>query len=280
MGKLFILLFAMGLFSCSGKYLVKSYPNDAKVYLRDVKTNEKKLLGNTPTQIKEDSRLGDVFFLVFEKDNYKTKEIMVKVNEGESIAVAATLDPMVTAESDNKGLAAKAEDKDKPQPGSPKKDDPPKDWQQEIADMKLRIALLENTASFYKDALFSPRLAGGLPPHERDRRETVTGLVFQAQQNIMRGKSDEAMAKIDKAIEMDEFSPNSWMIKGSIQYLKKDYQGAKLAWEQTLKLDPYNQTVLKYLNNVYKLLNVEPIPENPAALRYPASTIEINKRKR
>jgi len=266
-------------FSCAGKYVVKSYPNDSKIYLRDVKTNEKRLVGNTPAQIKEDEKLGDVFFLVFEKENYKTKEIMVKVNEGESLLINATLDPIITQDGDGKNVAGKGDEKDKPQPGSPKKEEPPKDWQQEITDMKLRIALLENTASFYKDALFSPRLAGGQPAHERDRRETVTGLVFQAQQSIMKGKNDEALLKIDKAIEQDEFSPNAWMVKGSIQYLRKDYAGAKLAWEQTLKLDPYNQTVLKYLNNVYKLMNVEPIPENPAALRYPASTIEINKRK-
>lgn len=276
---IFYVLAVLGLTSCAGKYVVKSYPNDSKVFLRDVKTNEKRLIGNTPAQIQEDAKLGDVFFVVFEKENFKTKEIMVKVNEGESLMINATLDPIVAQEGEGENQQAKNEEKDKPQPGQPKKEDEPKDWEKEIADMKLRIALLENTASFYKDAIFSPRLAGGMPAHERDRRENVTGLVFQAQQNIMKGNNEEALMKIDKAIELDEFSPNAWMVKGSIQYLRKNYDGARAAWEQTLKLDPYNATVLKYLNNVYKLLNVEPIPENPAALRYPASNIEINKRK-
>lgn len=262
--------------ACGGKYTVKSYPADAKLYVKDFKTNEKKLIGNTPAQIKEDAKLGDVFFLVLEKENYKPREIMVKVNEGESLAVAATLDPLAPGEGGEN--VAKKDDKDKPQ-GSPKKDEPPKDWQQEIADMKLRVALLENTAAFTKEALFSSRLAGGQPGADRDRRESVTGLVFQAQSNIAKGKLPEALEKIDKAIQLDEYAMNAWMLKGSVKYLQKDFQGARLAWEQTLKLDPYNQTVFKYLNNVYKMLNMDQMPENPASLRYPASNLEIQKQR-
>lgn len=266
--------------ACGGKYIIKSYPADAKLYIKDFKTNEKKLIGNTPTSIKEDQKLGDVFFMVLEKENYKPKEIMVKVNEGESLAIAATLDPLIAGEGGASNVAKGDENKDKPQPGSPKKDDPPKDFEKEMSDMKLRIALLENTSSFYKDALFSPRMAGGQPASERDRRENVTSFVFQAQQKISQGKHDLALASINKAIALDEFSANAWMVKGSINYLKKDYSAAKIAWEQTLKLDPYNKSVFKYLNTVYKMLNMEPMQEDPAALRYPASTIELNKRNK
>lgn len=270
----------VGLSGCGGKYVIKSYPPDAKLYVKDFKTNEKKLVGNTPISIKEDQKLGDVFFLVMEKENYKPKEIMVKVNEGESLAVAATLDPMVGADGDGSNVAKGDDKKDKPQPGSPKKDEPPKDFEKEMADMKLRIALLENTASFYKDALFSPRLAGGQPQIERDRRESVVSFVFQAQQKIAQGKNDEALEKINKALALDEFSTNAWMVKGSISYLKKDYPSAKVAWEQALKLDPYNKVVFKYLNTVYKMMNVEPMAEDPAVLRYPAAEIELNKRNK
>lgn len=266
--------------ACGGKYVIKSYPADAKLYIKDFKTNEKKLIGSTPTSIKEDQKLGDVFFMVLEKENYKPKEIMVKVNEGESLAVAATLEPLIAGEGGPTNVAKADENKDKPQPGSPKKEDQPKDFEKEMADMKLRIALLENTSAFYKDALFSPRMAGGQPAAERDRRENVTSLVFQAQQKISQGKHDLALSSINKAIALDEFSANAWMVKGSINYLKKDYAAAKIAWEQTLKLDPYNKSVFKYLNTVYKMLNMEPMQEDPAALRYPASTIEINKRNK
>lgn len=265
---------------CSGKYMIKTYPADAKVYLKDFKTNEKKLVGQTPATINEDANAGDVFFLVLEKENYKPKEIMVKVNQGESLVVSATLDPLIGADADGNKMADADKKDDKPQPGQPKKDDPPKDWEKEIMDMKLRIALLENTTSFYKDALFSPRLAGGPGPADRDRRENVTSLIFQAQQGISGGKPQEALAKIDRALQLDEFSSQAWMIKGSIKYLMKDFEGAKLAWEQSLKLDPYNKNLFKYLNTVYKLLNQEPMPEDPAALRFPASTIDLNRRNK
>ena len=263
---------------CAGKYVVKSYPPEAKVYLRDINTNEKKLIGTTPANIKEDPKLGDVFFLVLEKDNYKSKDIMVKVNEGESLSVSARLDPLVPGDGDGSNVAKK-DDKDKPPESSPKKDDAPKDWQQEIADMKLRIALLENTTAFYKDAIFSPRLAGGLPAADRDNKEKVVSLVFQAQKSIMRQKYQEALTAVDKAISMDEYATNAWLLKGSIKYLQRDFASAKIAWERTLKLDPYNKVAFRYLNNVYKELKEAPLVGSPDDLRQPASTLEINRRQ-
>ncbi len=279
MGYLFTLLILV--FSgCGGKYAIKTYPSDAKLYIKDFKTNEKRLIGNTPLQMNEDKKLGDVFFVVIEKDNYKPKEIMLKVNEGESLAVTATLDPMIGADGAGEQNLAKGEEKDKPQPGSPKKDDEPKDWEKEFAERRLRIALLENTSSFYKDALFSPRLSGGLPQGDRDRRENVVSYVFQAQQKIAQGRQDEALESVNHALKLDEFSTNAWMLKGSIQFLKKDYEGARLSWVQTLKLDPYSKSVIKYLNTTYKLLNLPELKDDPAALRYPASTIELMNRKK
>ncbi len=266
-----------GLAACGGRYTVRSYPTDAKLYIRDLNSNEKRLVGNTPSQIAENKELGDVFYVVLEKENFKSKEIMVKVAQGESLSISATLDPLAGDAAQSN--LAQQDKKDSPQ-GSPKKDDEPKDWEKEIADMKLRIALLENTASFTRDALFSPRLAGGQPPQDRDRRESVVSLVFQAQQNILKGRHDEALATLDRAIQLDEFSTNAWTLKGSVKYLKKDYEGARVAWERTLKLDPHNKSVYKYLNNIYKILKVEALPEDPAALRYPASQIEIERRQR
>lgn len=270
---------ALSTMSCGGRYVVKSFPADAKLYLKDLRTNEKKLIGNTPAQIPEDSKLGEVFFLVMEKENYKPKEIMVKVNEGESLSIAARLDPLIPGDGNDQGLAQQKKDDQKPQPGSPNKEKDPKEWQKELEDLKLRVALLENTASFTKEALFSPRLAGGMPMQDRDRKERVVSFVFEAQKSIMGGKYDEALNQVDKAIQIDDYSTNAWLLKGSIKYLKKDYQGARFAWERTLKLDPYNKVAFKYLNSVYKLLNVEPLAENGSDFRYPASTLEINQRQ-
>jgi tetratricopeptide (TPR) repeat protein len=246
--------------------------------MKDIRTSEKRLIGTTPTQIEEDPKLGEVFFLVLEKENYKPKEIMVKVNEGESLSVAARLDPLVASEQTEANAEAKKDDQ-KPQ-GSPNKDQPPKDWQQEIADLKLRVALLENTASFTKDALFSSRLAGGLPSNDRDRKENVVNFVFQARKAIMKGSYEDALAQIDKALQLDDYSVHAWLLKGSAKYLKKDYPGAKVAWERTLKLDPYNKTAYSYLNNVYKILKMEPMVDSPDQLRYPAAANEIDRRNK
>lgn len=275
MKKLLLPLGILSLTACAGKYVVKSYPADAKLYVKDIRTNEKKLIGNTPTQIEGDGKLGEVFFIVLEKDNYKPKEIMVKVNEGESLSIAARLDPLSAQDIDNQNLAKKEDDKKQ---GSPNKEKEPTDWQKEFEDLRLRVALLENTSSFTKEALFSPRLSGGLPSQDRDRKERVIAHVFDAQKAIRAGKLDEAQREIDSAIQIDDYSTNAWLLKGSVSYLKKDYPTARSAWERTLKLDPYNKAAFRYLNSVYKLMNVQPLVETAADLREPASTLEIKKR--
>ncbi len=267
--------------SCGGKYMIKSYPADAKLYIKDIRTSEKKLIGTTPTQINENPKLGDIFFFVLERENYQPKEIMVKVNEGESFTISAKLDPLLPADSsnDNENKNAKNDD-NKPQPGSPQKKEEPKDWEVELDDIKLRIALLETTTAFTKDALFSPRMMGGVPSYDRDRRESVISLIFQAQSAIQVGKLDKANEHIDQALQMDEYSTNAWLLKGSVKYLQKDYASARGAWERTLKLDPYNKTAFNYLNNVYKKLSEKPLKPNPNELRVPASIIDIENRSR
>lgn len=271
--------------SCSGKYSVKSYPSGAKIYIKDVQSQEKKLLGIAPLSVQEESKLGDVFFLIFEKQNYRTKEVMVKVNPGESLSVASRMDPLTDEEKKAEELAAKTDDK-KQDPPPPKPEDKKKaeddkkmaELLAEVAELKLRVALLENTASFYKDALFSPRLAGGMPSADRDRGDRVVGLIFQGQQMIMKGQYDKAVVEIDKALQLDEYSNNAWLLKGSAKYLQKDYAGAKIAWERCLKIDPYNKVAYQYLSDVYKKLGLAPLPMTGAELRYPASNVEIEKR--
>ena len=280
MRKMGILLITVSIFltSCAGKYVVKSYPADAKLYLKDIRSNEKKLIGNTPAEIPEDGKLGEVFFIVLEKENYKPKEIMVKVNEGESLSIAARLDPLSGSDLDSQNVAKKKDDEQKG--GSPPKPEKePTDWQKEFEDIRMRVALLENTASFTKDALFSARLSGGLNPQDRDRKERVVSYVFDAQKSIRLGQYDEALKQIDSALQLDDYSTNAWLLKGSISFLKKDLPAARNAWERTLKLDPYNKAAFRYLNSVYKAMNVQPLAETAADLREPASTLEIKKRQ-
>jgi tetratricopeptide (TPR) repeat protein len=270
-------------FGCSGKYLVKSYPAGAKVYLRDINSNEKRLVGLSPVQIKEESRLGDVFFLVFEKNNYKPKEVMIRVNEGESLSVAAQLDPLTADAAKEQAAAGGDQGKGEPPPGQPPQGDKkePKKIEElveQVNELNLRVALLENTTSFYKDAMFSSRFQGGPANFDRDRNDKVIGYMFQAQQAIVNAKYDEALGLVDKAINIDEYVSNAWLLKGSIKYLQNDYTGAKDAWERCLKIDPHNKIAYRYLSATYKRLGYAELPNKPEELRYPASNVEIDKR--
>ncbi|RME18446.1 MAG: hypothetical protein D6797_00405, partial [Bdellovibrio sp.] len=271
--------FLVFLIGCSGKYLIKTYPSGAKVYVRDIRTKEKKLIGLSPAQIKEESRLGDVFFVVLEKQNYKPKEIMIRVNEGESLTVTAQLDPM-TGEELREAASVAGKKEDKGQPPMPPQDNKKKtNLKEEVEDLQLRVALLENTVSFYKDALFSPRFKGGPASFDRDRNDKVIGYMFQAQQAVVRANYKKALELLDKVVQIDEYVSNAWLLKGSVKYLQKDYEGARLAWERCLKIDPHNQVAYRYLSTVYEKLGLEKLPRRPEALRYPAVQMEIEKRR-
>jgi len=268
------------LVGCAGKYVVNTYPAGAKVYVKDVLTKERKLLGISPIQINEESKLGEVFFLEFEKESYQNKEVMIKVNAGESLAVTSRLDPLSPDKlGDGSGNAnAKNDDKNPPQP-PPKDDQKKKDWQAEIDDLKLRVALLENTSNVYKDAIFSARFKGGPATYDRDDTQRLIGLLFDGQQAIIKGDYLTAGQVLDKAIQLDEYSSQAWLLKGSVAYLNKNLPEAKKAWERTLKIDPYNKSAYHYLSEVYKRLGLTELPAKGPETRYPSSIREIEKRK-
>jgi len=283
-----MLLFCSG---CAGKYLVKTYPSGAKVYTQDIKSADKKLVGLSPVQITEDSDLGDVFFLVVEKEKYKAKNVMVRVNPGESLTISTQLDPVNPDEQNKKMLAENENEKDKgedPPPTPPKDDKKDDENEEELAKMKdemidlnLRISLLENTTDFYKDAMFSSRFSGNnLAKFDRDKNDTVVELMFQAQKAIGSNDLKKALQLIDEAIQKDAYVTNAWLLKGSVKYLQKDYIGAKTSWERSLKMDPYNKVALKYLNGVYKKLGQKQILKRPRNLRKPAALRDIDLRRR
>ena len=52
------------------------------------------------------------------------------------------------------------------------------------------------------------------------------------------GKYDEAIATMDKAIQLKQDNPNYYDSKGEFLYLKGDKEGAKAMWEKVINLDP------------------------------------------
>ena len=267
-------------FACSTRYLVKTYPAGAQVYTRDLTSNEKKLVGTTPVEIEGDAKLGDVFFVVVEKQNYKPKEILVRASEGETLAINAKLDPM-TADEINAAntLAEKKKDDDK-KPEQQPPQDPKKKQDDLIEELKMRVALLENTTSFYKDAMFSARFMGnGQAKFDRDRNDKVVDNMFQAQQAIAAKDYARANKLIDDTLEQDEYLSQAWLLKGSLRYLQNDFAGAKQAWERTLKIDPYDKIAYTYLGKVYEKMGMPRLDRPAAAMRYPASLVDIEKKK-
>ena len=162
-------------------------------------------------------------------------------------------------------------------PPKKKKD---KDLEDLIEELKLRVALLENTTSFYKDAMFSSRFMGnGQAKFDRDKNDKVIDNMFQAQQAITAKDYPRANQLIDDALEKDEYLAQAWLLKGSLRYLQNDFQGAKNAWERCLKIDPYDKIAYNYLGRVYEKLGLPKLDKPAAALRYPASTVDIEKKK-
>ena len=273
-----IIALAMIQSACSTRYLVKTYPAGAQVYTRDLTSNEKKLVGVSPIDIEGEAKLGDVFFVVVEKQNYKPKEILVRASDGETLAINAKLDPMTPEEIDSQKLAEKKKDDDQKQPPQdPKKKED--DLKKLIEEMKLRIALLENTTSFYKDAMFSSRFMGnGQAKFDRDQNDKIVDNMFEAQQAIASKDYAKANKLIDDSLEKDEYLSQAWLLKGSLRYLQNDFQGAKQAWERCLKIDPYDKIAYTYLGKVYDKLNLPKLDRPAAALRYPASIVDIEKK--
>jgi tetratricopeptide (TPR) repeat protein len=276
-----IVTMTLGVFACSTKYTVKTYPAGAQVYTRDLTSNEKKLVGVSPVEIAGEAKLGDVFFLVVEKQNYKPKEILVRATEGETLSINAKLDPMTPDEIEaSKALAKKEDDKKEPQqpPQDPKKKKD-KELEDLIEELKLRVALLENTTSFYKDAMFSSRFQGnGQAKFDRDKNDKVIENMFFAQQAITSKDFPKANQLIDDALAQDEYLAQAWLLKGSLRYLQNDFAGAKNAWEHCLKIDPYDKVAYNYLGRVYEKLGLPKLDRPAAALRYPASTVDIEKK--
>lgn len=264
---------------CGGKYLVNTFPAGAKVYVKDIQTKERKLVGLSPVRIEEESRLGDVFFLEIEKDNYNPKSVMVKVNAGESLTLSARLDPMNPDKLDPNQQVANKDDKKDPQQGG-KPEEKKNNLQQEIDDLKLRVALLENTTQYQKDAIFSARFRGGPAEYDRESGEKLVGVMFDTQQAVMKGNYAKAEELVNKAIQIDEYSSHAWMLKGSIAFLKKDLSSARSAWERTLKIDPYNKAAYQYLSETYKRLGMKELPAKGPETRVPASTTEIEGRRK
>jgi tetratricopeptide (TPR) repeat protein len=265
---LVILAFVPFAFSaCATRYTVKSFPEGATVFVKDLVTQEKKLVGQTPLTLKKTKEMGEVFFFAIEKDNFQSKQVLMTPKDGENLTISVMLDPSQDKKDDK--LANKDGKDDKGQ--SPQ--DEKKKAEDAMKDLNLRIAVLENTVSLQKDALFSGRYSGSGGParFDRGRNDEIVDHLFKSQQLVMVKKYPEAQAELDQALMIDEYLPQAYLIKGTIFYVNKSYDQAKIAWERCLKVDPYNAQAYNYLRLVDKKLGRAMPPDRPSMLRAPAT---------
>ncbi len=258
-------ILALFVSGCATRYTVKSFPEGATVFVKDLVTQEKKLVGQTPLVLKKTKEMGEVFFFSIEKDNFQAKQVLMTPKDGENLTVSVILDP---SQEKDKALAEK--NKDGEGKGGPQ--DEKKKAEDAMKDLNLRIALLENTVAMYKDALFSGRYSGGGPAKfDRDRTDQVVDHLFKSQQLVMLKKYPEAQDELDKALMIDEYLPQAYLIKGTIFYVNKNYEQAKMSWERCLKVDPYNAQAYNYLRLVDRKLGQAMPPDRPSMLRAPAT---------
>ena len=258
-----ILTISTSWMACTAKYTIKSYPEGAQVFVKDVVGSEKKLVGATPLTVKKTKEMGEVFFLSIEKDNFFPKQVLMTPSGGEDLTISVNLDPMQDGKK-----ASGDEDKGKDQQGQAEQAKKAEDEKREMA---MRVALLENTVSIYKDALFSGRYSGGIAPYDRDRTDDIVDHIFKSQQLVVGKKYNDALTELDKALAKDEYLPQAYLIKGTIFYIQKQYEQAKISWERCLRIDPYNAQAYNYLRLVDKKLGLAQPPEKPSLLRTPAN---------
>jgi len=254
---LLIVLIALATSACSSSIRVRSYPTEAKVFIKDIITGDKREIGKTPLDITRTEAMGDVFFLTLEKDDFLARDVLIKSLQDESVYINAKLEPKeekTLAEQ----LGLQKEDaggqKDKNAEEQKKK---LAEQMKMLQEMQAKIGTLDNTIDTYKDALFSQRYIGTSRFSERNN-DKVIKLLFTAQRNVMAKNYKLALKQIDKAIELDEYMAQAHVLKGSIYFISRNFPLARASWERALEVDPYNEEVLKYLQRLYGKIGIPP----------------------
>ena len=134
---------------------------------------------------------------------------------------------------------------------------------------------MERTFEIYKDALFSQRYGSSPASYDRRKIDLSVGLVAKAQQLIEQRKLEEAETTIDQILEKDAYLVQAHVLKGTIAYLKLDYQAAIRSWERALEINPYEKLTRQYLVSAYEKVGREvPVAKDEIDIvdRIPASS--------
>jgi len=241
----------LALSGCASRYAVKTYPEGAKVAIQNVISKEVFEIGEAPVEFEHLSKFGEGFVVKVEKEAFEPKEFFVARQPGSKGEYQVNLKPV------------------------PQDDGLTEDDKKKGDELKERLALLERTFEIYKDALFSQRYASSPASYDRRKIDLSVGMVSKAQQLIEQRKLDDADQILDKILEKDAYLVQAHVLKGTVSYLKNDYQAAIRAWERALEINPYEKLTRQYLVSAYEKVG-QTVPTDPQELemvdRIPAAS--------
>lgn len=247
----FALLFA----ACASKYEIRSFPEGANVTVKNVISEEVFDIGESPVEFDHETKFGEGFLVTVDKEAFSQKEFFVSRKPGSKKSYQVNLKPA-------------SGDKDRPE----QVDEETGEGDDELS---KRLALLERTFEIYKEALFSQRFSSAPASFDRRKIDLSVGLVARAQQLIEQRKLDEADDVIDRLLQKDEYLVQAHVLKGSVAFLRQDFNASIRSWERALEINPYDKLTRQYLVTAYNRVGRE-VPGNPEEIeiidRNPASS--------
>lgn len=105
-------------------------------------------------------------------------------------------------------------------------------------ELDVIIAQIENIAQAERESAAKAAEEAAKAAEQAEKVKIGNDLNSQAYSEMRQGQFDEAIASIDKAIELLPNDANYYDSKGEILYMKGDIEGAKAMWEKAISLDP------------------------------------------
>jgi tetratricopeptide (TPR) repeat protein len=85
-------------------------------------------------------------------------------------------------------------------------------------------------------------------------------LLVEANRLVLGQRFSEALARVEKVIELDPRNAEALAAKGSILFLMRDFEGAQVSWTRSLELNPSQAHVREALLDLNVQLNVNRTP--------------------
>jgi tetratricopeptide (TPR) repeat protein len=80
-------------------------------------------------------------------------------------------------------------------------------------------------------------------------------LLAEANRLVLAQRFSEALARVEKVIELDPRSSEALAAKGSILYLMRDFEGARVSWTRSLEMNPSQASVREAILDLSIQLN-------------------------